>query len=84
MNSDRPACGLRLGVYPTGSTNLVGIFQEVSDVVSTFILESQLVAVWGLDWRRVAAERLQWLLKWSRRLLLSLVPELWGWSRGDM
>lgn len=35
-----------------GSANLVDISQEVSDVVSTFILESQLVAVWGLDRRR--------------------------------
>ena len=35
-----------------GSANLVDISQEVSDVVSTFILESQLVAVWGLDCRR--------------------------------
>lgn len=41
-----------------GSAKLVAIFHEVSDVVSSFILENQLVAVWGLNCGREAAELL--------------------------
>lgn len=44
----------------------------MSDVVSTFILESQLVAVRGLVCGSEAAELLERLLKWSRKLMLSL------------